>query len=130
MKEPRWLNRALILAIHGELIARFGGSEGIRDEGLLDSALGRPVMRFQYDQPDLFDLAASYADGIVNNHPFLDGNKRSGFVAAFTFLGINGQRLVAPEEQAVLQTLGLAAGEVGEADYAQWLRESCSPQGK
>ncbi len=126
MKEPIWLNRLHILAIHGQLIARFGGIDGVRDEGLMDSAIARPALRFQFNHPDLFDLAASYADGIVNNHPFLDGNKRTGFMAAYTFLGINGQQLKASEEQAVLQTLALAASEITADDYANWLRQSCS----
>lgn len=127
MKEPVWLNREIILAIQGELLSRFGGLDGIRDSGLLDSALGRPLQRFHYEKPDLFDLAASYAHGIVKNHPFLDGNKRAGFMAAYTFLGANGQQLQAPEEQAVLQTLALAAGETSAEQYAEWLRQSCVP---
>ena len=127
MKEPIWLNRDIILAIQGELLARFGGLEGIRDDGLLDSALGRPLQRFHYEKPDLFDLAASYAHGLVKNHPFFDGNKRIGFMAAYTFLGVNGQQLEAPEEQAALQTLALAGGEIAADTYAAWLRKSCSP---
>lgn len=128
MTEPFWLDRAIILAIQGELLARFGGLEGIRDEGLLDSALGRPLQRFHYESSDLFDLAACYAHGLVKNHPFLDGNKRIGFMAAYTFLGANGQRLEATEEEAVLQTLALAAGETDADEYAAWLRRSCSPR--
>ena len=128
MKEPVWLNREIMLAIQGELLARFGGLDGIRDGGLLDSALGRPLQQFHYEKPDLFDLAATYAHGIVKNHPFLDGNKRAGFMAAYTFLGVNGQQLEAPEEHAVLQTLALAAGEIDADAYAEWLRQSCSPR--
>ena len=128
MKEPVWLNREIMLAIQGELLARFGGLDGIRDGGLLDSALGRPLQQFHYEKPDLFDLAATYAHGIVKNHPFLDGNKRAGFMAAYTFLGVNGQQLEAPEEHAVLQTLALAAGEIDADAYAEWLRHSCSPR--
>lgn len=127
MNEPIWLTREIILAIQEELLARFGGLAGIRDEGLLDSAMGRPLQRHHYEQPDLFDLAASYAHGLVKNHPFLDGNKRIGFMAAYTFLGVNGSFLQAPEEQAVLQTLALAAGEIDADAYAAWLRESCTP---
>jgi death-on-curing protein len=126
MNEPAWLNKQVICAIHEQLLARFGGPEGIRDAGLLDSALARPLHLLHYEAPDLFDLAACYAHGIVKNHPFLDGNKRSAFMAAYTFLGINGLRLEAPEEQAVLQTLALAAGELGPTEYAAWLRQSCS----
>ena len=128
MKEPIWLTREIILAIQEELLARFGGLAGIRDEGLLDSALGRPAQRHHYEKPDLFDLAASYAHGLVKNHPFLDGNKRIGFMAAYTFLGVNGEFLQALEEQAVLQTLALAAGEIDADCYAAWLRESCTPR--
>lgn len=128
MNDPFWLERGVILAIQGELLARFGGLAGIRDEGLLDSALGRPLQRFHYEKPDLFDLAASYAHGLVKNHPFLDGNKRIGFMAGYTFLAMNGQQLGAPEEEAVLQTLALAAGETDADHYAAWLRRSCSPR--
>jgi death-on-curing protein len=126
MSDPIWLTREIILAIQGELLARFGGLDGIRDEGLLDSALGRPQQLLNYGTPSLFDLAACYAHGIVKNHPFLDGNKRAGFMAAYTFLGINGFRLEAPEEQAVLHTLALAAGELDAAAFAAWLQQSCT----
>ena len=125
MNEPNWVTREECVAIHGELVARFGGLNGIRDEGLLDSALNRPQQAFHYGNPDLFSLAALYAEGIVKNHPFLDGNKRSGFVAAAVFLESNGLSFAAPEEEAVLQTLSLAAGESTAADYAAWLGRSC-----
>ena len=125
MNEPFWLSREIVIAIQGELLARFGGSSGLRDEGLLESALARPLQLFHYGTPSTFELAASYAHGIVKNHPFLDGNKRAGFVAAYTFLGINGFRLEAPEEDAVLQTLALAAGELDATGYAAWLKRTC-----
>jgi death-on-curing protein len=125
MNEPIWVTREECVAIHGELVARFGGLNGIRDEGLLDSALNRPQQAFHYGTPDLFSLAALYAEGIVKNHPFLDGNKRAGFVAAAVFLESNGLSFAAPEEEAVLQTLALAAGESTAADYASWLGRSC-----
>jgi death-on-curing protein len=128
MREPFWLTREIVIAIQGELLARFGGLGGLRDEGLLESALARPVQLFPYGTPSTFQLAASYAHGIVKNHPFLDGNKRAGFVAAYTFLGINGFRLEAPEEDAVLQTLALAAGEQDADGYAAWLERSCVAQ--
>ena len=128
MKEPFWLSREIILAIQSELLARFGGLAGLRDDGLLESALGRPHQLFHYDQPSIFGLAANYAHGIVKNHPFLDGNKRAGFMAAYTFLGIKGFRLNAPEAEAVLQTLALAAGELAAPGYAAWLEGSCSPR--
>ena len=128
MSEPFWITREAVLAIQGELLARFGGLAGIRDEGLLDSALNRPLHLFHYGEPSLFDLAAAYAEGIVKNHPFLDGNKRAGFMAAYTFLGINGQQLEAPEEEAVLQTLALAAAAIGAAEFSAWLSKSCVPR--
>ncbi|HNX52976.1 MAG TPA: type II toxin-antitoxin system death-on-curing family toxin [Pontiellaceae bacterium] len=125
MKEPVWVPAEVILAIQEELLARFGGLSGLRDEGLLDSALNRPRQVFHYGSPALFDLAAEYALGIVKNHPFLDGNKRAGFMAAYTFLGVNGYDLNAPEAEAVMQTVALAAGEIDEKDYAAWLKASC-----
>lgn len=125
MKEPRWLSKALILAVHDRLLADYGGSSGVRDEGLLESALGKPQNLFAYGKPSVFQLAASYAFGIVKNHPFIDGNKRTGFVAAGAFLDSNGYELTAGEADATLKTLGLAAGEVSESDYAAWLEESC-----
>ncbi|MCC5848486.1 MAG: type II toxin-antitoxin system death-on-curing family toxin [Verrucomicrobia bacterium] len=125
MKEPVWIPREAVLAMQRQLLSRFGGLDGLRDEGLLDSALNRPLQIFAYGSPDVFDLAAAYAMGLVKNHPFLDGNKRIGFVSAFTFLGLNGFSLQAPEAEAVLQTVALAAGEIGEADYALWLKDNC-----
>ena len=124
MTEPLWLTRDVVLAIQGELIARFGGLDGIRDGGLLDSALNRPMHLFRYGDPSLFDLAAAYAEGIVKNHPFFDGNKRAGFMVAYTFLGINGLRLEAPEEEAVVQTLALATGASDALEFASWLAKS------
>lgn len=121
MNEPQWLTEAVVLSIQNKLLARFGGLAGVRDSGLLESALNRPQNRFYYESPSLFELAADYAVGIVKNHPFLDGNKRAGFMAAYTFLGMNGYRLEATEETAVLFTLGLAAGEVSAEEYAHWL---------
>ncbi len=125
MREPTWLASEAILAIHGELLQRFGGLAGVRDEGLLDSAINRPLHSFAYGNPTLYDLAAEYAVGIVKNHPFLDGNKRAGFMAAYSFLGINGKEFTAPETEVVLQTLALAAGEIGKNEYALWLKASC-----
>ncbi len=107
------------------MLERFGGLEGVRDEGLLESALNRPRHLFAYGKPSLFELAASYATGLVKNHPFLDGNKRTGFVAAALFLEINGCSFEAPEEEVVERTLALAAGAITEGDYAVWLKKSC-----
>lgn len=125
MKEPVWLSKPTALAVHARLLAQFGGLAGLRDETLLESALHRPRQVFAYGCPDLFDLAAALAAGMMKDQPFVDGSKRSGFIAAYTFLGLNGEELQASEEEAVLQTLGLAAGEVSERDYAAWLRKSC-----
>ncbi len=130
MSEPSWLDMSDVVSFHQALLARFGGLPGIRDEGLLDSALNRPRHLYTYGQPSLFELAAEYAVGIVKNHPFLDGNKRTGFIAAALFLEANGLFFAAPEEEAVLQTLALAAGEIGRDDYASWLRASCLPKAR
>ena len=121
MNEPNWVDRQVLIAIQNELLNRFGGLAGIRDEGLLDSAINKPKNLFAYGQPSVFELASSYATGLVKNHPFLDGNKRIGFMAAYVFLGANGWSLEATEEEAVLETLALAVGERAEADYAAWL---------
>jgi death-on-curing protein len=94
---------------------------------MFDSAVNRPKQLFNYSQPSLFELAAAYAFGIIKNHPYVDGNKRTGFMAAYTFLLINGQELHATEVDAVLQTLALAAGELEEAGYANWLEANCRP---
>jgi len=126
--EPFWITREVVLSTHGDLLNRFGGLDGIRDESLLESALNRPQQLFAYGDPSLFDLAAAYAAGVVKNHPFLDGNKRSGFMAAYIFLGANGLDLEAPEEEVVERTLALAAGVIGEAEYGAWLQKSSVPQ--
>jgi len=125
MKEPVWIPHSVVLAIQEELLAQFGGTGGLRDEDLLDSALARPQQLLAYGNPTWFELAAAYAAGIVCSHPFLDGNKRAAFMVAYTFLGANGFELTAPEEEVVVQTLALAAGKLNEASYALWLRDSC-----
>ena len=127
MNEPVWIYMADCLSFHGELLARFGGLPGVRDHGLLESALHRPKQLFAYGVPGIFELAAAYAAGVVKNHPFLDGNKRSGFMAAAIFLESNAHQFHAPEEEVVERTLALAAGAIGEAEYADWLERSCSP---
>ncbi len=127
MSEPVWIDKTDTLAFHDALLAMFGGLPGIRDEGLLESALNRPLQMFHYAEPDIFQLAAAYAEGIVKNHPFLDGNKRSGLMAAALFLECNGYKFQAPEEEAVLETLALAAGESGAAEFAAWLAKNCVP---
>ena len=123
MKEPEWLSKALILAIHDEQLAEHGGGTGVRDTGLLESVLARPQNQFAYDASvDLPALAAAYAFGLARNHPFVDGNKRSAFVAAEVFLDLNGMTVTASDEECVLTMLRLAAGEIEESAYAAWLR--------
>ena len=124
MKKPVWVLREVVLALHEQSLAQFGGSEGVRDEGLLDSALGRPVNLFAHRKPTLFDLAASYACGIVKKHPFIDGNKRAGFVVAVTFLELNGCRFGVDEPDAAVHTLALATSDMTEAAYASWLESN------
>ncbi len=124
MIEPVWITREDCLAYHESLLERFGGPSGLRDESLLDAALHRPKHLFAYGKPSLFEMAASYAHGIVKNHPFLDGNKRAGFIAAALFIETNGFRFQASEEEVVLETLALAAGESTEEAYAAWLERN------
>lgn len=126
MNEPLWGSREIVLATQEELLQRFGGLPGIREDNLLESALHRPRHLFAYGKPSLFELAASYASGSVKNHPFADGNKRAGFMAAYIFLGANGLDFDATEEDVVVRTLALAAGAITEADYAAWLEKSCA----
>jgi death-on-curing protein len=104
------------------MLAQYGGASGLRSEPLLESALGKPQNRFHYESGDLAALAASYAAGIVLNHPFVDGNKRTGFMLAATFLEINGLQFTASEESVVEATVALAAGAMSEAGYADWLK--------
>lgn len=123
MNEPTWITTEIVLAIQEDLLARFGGLAGIRDNGLLESALHRPLQLLSYGTPTLFELAAAYAAGIVRNHPFIDGNKRAGFMTAYVFLGINGYEVDATEEDVVIHTLALAAGDIDETAYAKWLAQ-------
>jgi death-on-curing protein len=108
-------------AIHEMMIAQYGGRDGLRDDGLLESALNRPRHLFRYGSPSICDLAASYAVGVIRDHPFIDGNKRTGFMVAAAFLDVNGVSLIAPEEEVLSQTLALAANEIDEAQYSTWL---------
>ena len=120
----RWLLEGVVLAIHDEQIAEHGGSSGIRDAGLLSSALARPQHQAHYsDEPSVFDLAAAYACGIIRNHPFVDGNKRTGFLAAYVFLNINGWQLNSSEVEAVNAVLALAGGEIDETGFSSWLKD-------
>jgi death-on-curing protein len=122
VKEPVWLLAEVVLATHERLLAEFGGASGIRDRKLLDSALARPKNLFAYGSSTPARLAASYAFGIVKNHPFVDGNKRTGFTLAILFLERNGFVFSAAEADATIHTLGLAAGDISEAKYAEWLK--------
>ena len=124
MKQPVWVLRETVFVLHEQLLAEFGGSTGIRDGGLLESALARPENLFAYGKPTIFDLAASYGFGLVKNHPFLDGNKRIGFAVAVLFLEINGWRFQATEADATVRTLALAAGAMKEGEYAAWLKSN------
>ena len=125
MTEPLWLNREDCLGIHEMMLSQHGGLSGVRDEGLLLSAIAKPQNHFAYGSESLVVMAASYAAGIVLNHPFLDGNKRTGFMAAATFLDMNGLELTASEESTVQQTVSLASGQLTEEACADWLKASC-----
>lgn len=122
----RWITKSALLLLHGESLATHGGSAGIRDEGLLDSALARPLNVVAYagagEAPDVARLAASCATGLAKNHPFVDGNKRAAFLATGLFLYLNGFRLNASQADATLTVLGLAAGDVNEEEFATWIR--------
>jgi death-on-curing protein len=122
-----WIERSVVLAIHNEQLVEHGGAAGIRDPGLLDSALARPLNLAAYETPDAADLAASYGFGIARNHPFIDGNKRSAFVVLELFLAINGYALKADDANCVLTMLALAAGELDEPALAAWIRSNAEP---
>ena len=124
MKEPIWLSTDLVIAIHDEQLRQFGGPPGLRDQGLLESALGRPLNKYAYGNEDLAELAAAYGFGLARNHAFVDGNKRIAFLAMITYLGLNGIDLVVPEAEAVVIMLGVAAGEVSEESLARWIRDN------
>jgi death-on-curing protein len=126
-KEPAWLTLQAVLAMHEQLVAEHGGDAGVRNLGLLDSALAGPGHHHTYGERDIFVLAATYAHGITRNHPFIDGNKRTAFLAAYTFLGLNGWDLNAPEEQVVQMVVGLSDRSVSAEAFAEWLRGSIHP---
>jgi death-on-curing protein len=127
VSQPEWLSPAVILAIHDEMLSVHGGLDGLRDSGTLESALSRPRNLFEYGTADIFELAAAYISGVVRNHPFADGNKRTGFVAGYVFLAINGQELNAAEHDVVVTIFALAAGELSDRELALWLEQNCSP---
>jgi death-on-curing protein len=125
-KDPIWIDERDVLAIHDQLLAAYGGSPGLRDEGLLQSALARPRQHHAYaHRSDVIELAALYTAGIVRNHPFVDGNKRTGFVAGVLFLELNGFTFMASEEDATQAVFGLAGGTLDEAAYTAWMRANC-----
>ena len=126
--EPTWLNRAIVEALHADQIVEHGGSLGVRDEALLESAIARPQHKWHYDSnTDLAVLAAAYGFGIAKNHPFVDGNKRAALVAAYTFLAINGFELEASEPETVTVIVGAADGSISEEDLASWIRDHLIP---
>ena len=128
MSSWKWVNRKALLLLHEESLAEHGGASGLRDEGLLDSALARPLNLALYETPDAAALAASYGVGLAKNHPFVDGNKRAAFLAVGLFLMANGYRLRAPQAEATLAVLGVAAGDMDETSFAAWLRAHIQPR--
>ena len=122
MTEPLWLGIDLVLDIHSEQLALFGGPDGLRDRGLLESALARPVNKHAYGETELAALAASYAFGIARNHPFIDGNKRVAFASFLVFLGLNGVSFRVEPAHATASILALAAGELDEEGFARWVK--------
>ena len=122
MSEPIWIEDELVLAIHDRQLIEHGGAEGLRDEALLQSALGRPLNHSTHESSDIVELAAKYTAGIVQNHPFIDGNKRTGFIVGVLFLELNGYRFTASEEAAAQAVLELAAGTLEEKGFCEFLR--------
>lgn len=118
----RWIDKRALLMLHDESLVDHGGAPGLRDEGLLDSALARPLNLLAYGDPDFADLAATYGVGLAKNHPFVDGNKRAAFLSAGLFLMLNGYRLAAGQAEATVAMLDVAAGELDEAAFASWIR--------
>ncbi len=123
----RWLNAEVLQAVHLEQLAEHGGGAGTREQALFESALARPQNLAHYGNPDVFDLAAAYAVGLAKNPPFVDGNKRTAYVAMELFLILNGTQLTADDASAMLTMLAVAAGDIDEPTLAQWLREHASP---
>ncbi|MGA9640438.1 MAG: type II toxin-antitoxin system death-on-curing family toxin [Terriglobales bacterium] len=128
-KEPLWIEERDALAIHDRLLALHGGRAGLRDRGLLESALARPRQHYSYaNTSDVLEMAALYTAGIVRNHPFVDGNKRTGFVIGVLFLELHAFHFGASEEDAAQAVMALAAGTLSEIGYSKWLRENAKPQ--
>ena len=126
-EEPEWLDIDIVLDFHAEQLALFGGADGMRDRGLLESALARPINKFGYGESDLAALAAAYGFGIARNHPFIDGNKRTALASMIVFLGLNGLDLDAPREAVTAMVLSLAAGEITEDILARWIADHTRP---
>lgn len=124
MIEPCWLDLSIVIDVHAEQLALFGGPDGVRDLGLLESALARPINKFAYGESSLAALAAAYAFGIARNHPFIDGNKRAAFASIIVFLGLNGIDFDVAPETATAMILSLAAGEVSEESLARWIADN------
>ena len=124
----QWVNKKALLLLHDESLAEHGGAAGLRDAGLLYSALARPLNLEAYGQPDVAELAATYGYGLAQNHPFVDGNKRAAFLAVGLFLHLNGMRLKVTQPEATATVLALAASELDEAAFAEWIRRRCVPQ--
>jgi death on curing protein len=124
VRELRWLSLEEVLVIHERQLGRFGGAVGIRDQGMLESALSRPRNKWEYEHADIVELAAAYAFGIARNHPFVDGNKRVAFLAMAAFLRLNGVHFAPSQEAATAAILALAAGEIDETGLARWLVDS------
>ena len=118
----KWINKELLITLHDESLSMHGGASGIRDEGLLDSALNRAVNLAMYGDPSLAELAAAYGFGLVKNHAFIDGNKRVAFLSVGLFLGLNGYKLKASQVDATLTMLAVASGDLNETDFASWVR--------
>ncbi len=122
-REPIWLTPELMIDIHAEQLALFGGPVGLRDRGMLESALGRPLNKYTYGESDLAVLAAAYTFGLARNHPFVDGNKRAAFAALIVFLGLNDIEFLVEETHATAMILEVAAGNIGEEGLARWIRD-------
>ncbi|MGR9015080.1 MAG: type II toxin-antitoxin system death-on-curing family toxin [Gammaproteobacteria bacterium] len=122
-----WIEESVVLALHEEHLAEHGGPVGIRDRGLLESALFRPQNLIGYGNPDLAALAAAYGFGLARNHPFIDGNKRTAFTVMELFLVLNGQELIADDPSCIVTILKLAEGSLTEAEFADWIRANTNP---
>jgi death-on-curing protein len=122
MNDWKWINKQLLIILHDESLVLHGGTPGIRDENLLDSALHRPLNLATYREPDFAELAASYAVGLAKNHAFVDGNKRAAFLSVGLFLGINKYKLLAAQVDATLMMEGIAGGEIMEVEFSNWIR--------